>query len=378
MGWRDNLRRASFRGAAFFVEGASSEHGRRIELHEFPQRDTPYAEDLGRKARHFSIEAFVLGDDYMGRRDALVSACEAYGPGSLVHPYMGSKRVACTECRVSESASKEGRMARLSLTFVEAGGLIFPGFSLDTVAGVLGAVTAALAAVQAGFAGLFQVTGRPNFVADAADALLTRVATATGSAPMLAVTLPPITLAAQVVTAVQAMPATGSGRWHGVETGAGRLAGLFDFGADLPAVPETTASRRQQAANQAALCGLMRQAALIEAARAVAMTSFPSREQALAVRDDLANRLDAEMLRAADAIYSALCSLRVALVKDVTARAADLKRILHYRPAATLPALVVAHRLYLDATRANEIVTRNRVRHPGFLPGGLPLEVYSD
>jgi prophage DNA circulation protein len=45
------------------------------------------------------------------------------------------------------------------------------------------------------------------------------------------------------------------------------------------------------------------------------------------------------------------------------------------RFSATLPALVVAHRVYGDATRADEIVSRNRVRHPGFVPGGIALEV---
>ena len=51
----ENLRPASFRGVAFEVESHSESGGRRIELHEYPLRDTPYAEDLGKKAGKWQI-----------------------------------------------------------------------------------------------------------------------------------------------------------------------------------------------------------------------------------------------------------------------------------------------------------------------------------
>ncbi|PTS90230.1 hypothetical protein DBR17_01670, partial [Sphingomonas sp. HMWF008] len=50
-----------------------------------------------------------------------------------------------------------------------------------------------------------------------------------------------------------------------------------------------------------------------------------------------------------------------------------------YTPATTEPALVIAARLYADPAqaeiRAAEIVARNRVVHPGFVPGGVALQV---
>ena len=50
MPWRDRLLDASFRGAAFRVESHSAEAaGRRAAVHQYPGRDTPYAEDLGRR-----------------------------------------------------------------------------------------------------------------------------------------------------------------------------------------------------------------------------------------------------------------------------------------------------------------------------------------
>ena len=47
-------------------------------------------------------------------------------------------------------------------------------------------------------------------------------------------------------------------------------------------------------------------------------------------------------------------------------------------PQATAPALALAQQLYADALREPELVLRNRVRHPLFVPGAVPLEVLAD
>lgn len=44
----------------------------------------------------------------------------------------------------------------------------------------------------------------------------------------------------------------------------------------------------------------------------------------------------------------------------------------------TMPALLIAHRVYGDARRADDIVSRNRIAHPGFVSGGQVLEVLKD
>ena len=130
MSWRDDLRQGSFRGVAFGVVLSDTEFGRRNAQHEYPLRDTPYAEDLGRKQRQYTVEAYVVGDDYIAKRDQLIDACEQPGPGQLIHPYYGTKQVSVVSCRVSENAG-DGRMARLSITFAEAGERIFPAASAD-------------------------------------------------------------------------------------------------------------------------------------------------------------------------------------------------------------------------------------------------------
>ena len=121
MAWRDNLVPATFRGAGFQIDESESPiAGRRVQTHEYPGRDEPFIEDLGRRTKTYSFDAWVVGDDYADQRDRLIDACDAAGPGELVHPYLGSREAFCTACDLTER-TREGRMARFSLSFTEAG-----------------------------------------------------------------------------------------------------------------------------------------------------------------------------------------------------------------------------------------------------------------
>ena len=120
MSWRDALRTASFRGVPFHYLDTSLEGGRRAVLHEFPLRDTPSSEDLGCRAKRFSIRAYVDGDGYMAARDALQTALDAAGPGTLVHPYRGNISVQIDKYRLSE-LNERGRYAAFDIECFESG-----------------------------------------------------------------------------------------------------------------------------------------------------------------------------------------------------------------------------------------------------------------
>ena len=51
---------ARFRNARFHVDSAVRESGRRIVPHEYPKKDVPYAEDMGRRAREFTIRGYII------------------------------------------------------------------------------------------------------------------------------------------------------------------------------------------------------------------------------------------------------------------------------------------------------------------------------
>lgn len=125
MTWQDQLRPGSFRGAGFEATSHSSNFGRRVANNEYPFRDLPFTQDLGRKQRKFSITCFVVGTDYFPQRDALRRACEREGFGTLIHPWLGQIVVQCADCSITETA-KNGGMAVFNLSFSEPGNILFP------------------------------------------------------------------------------------------------------------------------------------------------------------------------------------------------------------------------------------------------------------
>jgi prophage DNA circulation protein len=122
----------SFRDAWFRLDSYETTVGRRADVRQYAMRNKPNAEDLGRKARSFNFSAYVLGFGWEQQRDALINACEADGPGTLVHPFHGTHRVICEICRVTESRAGGRRYAAFALEFTEAGGYDSPSYAIDT------------------------------------------------------------------------------------------------------------------------------------------------------------------------------------------------------------------------------------------------------
>lgn len=162
MSWMDNLQDASFRGVPFKVDQDEATLGRRVQVHEYPNRDKPWAEDLGRATRRFSVQAYLIGDDFFTQRNRLIEQIEKPGAGTLVHPYYGEMTVTVTdEVRVSHTRD-EGRMCRVSFTFVEAGELSFPTAGLATSVKLATSGTLLGEALGSVFAG-FSLDGLPDF-----------------------------------------------------------------------------------------------------------------------------------------------------------------------------------------------------------------------
>jgi hypothetical protein len=80
---------------------------------------------------------------------------------------------------------------------------------------------------------------------------------------------------------------------------------------------------------------------------------------------------DAEEI-AADAMdsmtYQALVRLHAAINNHLVKTALPLPRMVNYVFFEPLPSLVLAHRLYNDAGRADEIRNENKIVHPAFCP----------
>src|SRR5499427_9529636 len=90
--WRAKLMPANFDTFMFHCESGSRENGRRIVTHEFPKKDLPYSEDMGRRAIEFSVRGYIIQyvtdanalymRDYTNPRDALMDRLERGGSGT--------------------------------------------------------------------------------------------------------------------------------------------------------------------------------------------------------------------------------------------------------------------------------------------------------
>lgn len=130
--WRSALRQASYKGVPFGVFGGELTFGRRNAVHQYPQRDGVWVEDLGRNARLYHLSAFLVegsakygGGGVVGQRDRLIKAFETAGDGELVHPTLGRVKVSALEAHCLERWDA-GRFFEVTLTFVEAGERKYP------------------------------------------------------------------------------------------------------------------------------------------------------------------------------------------------------------------------------------------------------------
>ncbi|MGE3918314.1 MAG: DNA circularization protein [Hyphomicrobiaceae bacterium] len=165
--WLKTLRRASFRGVPFFVEHDDIKYGRRLKVHEFPNRDRPFVEDLGEKVIHISVTAYVASSNVLAEKSALVSACRRRGAGALVLPTEGSISVKSHTCTRQHNRDKLGLIA-FQLEFIEAGtefGTFTTGL-LERLVSVAG--EAAVQAIGLDFIASYNAIAEASWVIDAA------------------------------------------------------------------------------------------------------------------------------------------------------------------------------------------------------------------
>jgi len=375
----DGLRPASFRGVPFEARDAGREAGRRLVTHEYPERDEPWTDDsLGRKARRWTLQAFIVGDDAHVRKSALIAACEKGGAATLMHPTEGRQVVYCEACDVRESSDSLNEV-EFGLTFVEAGSVFTASTSPVAVAATLaselraafGALFVAHVAgmsvvrkVHRAFTGSvetrLQAIGALSGDPDAADALQT----AYNTWSLVDQDTAQLVTATQDVVESLSDPRT-------VATGFGDQ---FRTSQAALAAGGTTDVEDAILLGDAILDQWLYAAILSVAAEQAAAADYTAYDDAVAVRDDLATQL-AELAPAvtdADA-YGYLQDLLAALVDAITVEALDLPRLRTLPVVRPVPALALAYDLYgADPEgRAAEIMLRNKLADGNAAAGEL-------
>lgn len=414
----EQLLPASFRGVPFEVTSGSLRAGRRTVVHEYPQRDKPYVEDLGKATRQITIEAFVVGDDYIARGTALLAEIEKPGSGALIHPWLGEMTVTVTS--VSELKFDTG-LGTAYLTFVatEAGDLAFPATGADAQSAALEAADGLELSAVSKFVDSIDLSIVSEYIDSALSGALLDVLGVVGSAEIakaFGFATGVADLASKGLALISKDPkvfaqklagALGLSKWATTATAWSRVAKqLRNLASDEKLSSGTRAkieadrdrlplSDTQKAAmtNRAAVESLARQLLLAQVVGVSALigtskdTSAPgamataaaspfaeqepiqSYDDLIEVRNELLDVLDQELLMEVDdEMYQAIEQARTAVFEAVTERANAQSRLITVTPPDIMPAVVLAYDYHDDANRDREIALRNGIDHEGFCP----------
>ena len=394
MSWRESIQTASFRGVPFGVTRATDDLGRRTVRHDFPQRDDPYVEDMGRAARVISVTGFVLGADYMTRRDELQAALDQPGPGILVHPWYGSALVSLTSARMEHSATAGG-MSTFTLSFVRVGDAERderPIARPDPESQARGRADALADRLAALLDAAVRLDGVSSYVADQTRAALMDALDAAGDAlgVDLAASASWVTRVADDAAALANMIRAGTlgASLQGLFGALGEGRALtpqhfFAAAASLPApeVPlEAGITRATAASNAMAVTDAVRNFCATEGLRGAASALPPSRKEAQALRGEVVAAADAviaglPLTPAGDEAMSAVTDLRSSVLLALAAHAGAAPDIRVVTLARSLPSLSVVYAQNGSLRAEADLVARNGVEHPGFVPPARRLEV---
>lgn len=412
---------ASYRGVGFWVESDKEDYGRRVITHEYPMSDDPEHEDLGEKAQKFSVTGYVVGDFAIAQKEEVVAACRAEGPAILQLPAMQAIEARCLSLSVTRHKDEQSYF-KLHMEFVaEAEGVDFLPVSIfESLIG-----STLLEAVDA-LTFLFEETFRPTdvlpFVYDNAVSRIVYFASdmlsyvegidgATQTALTASITTDIIGLAQNAEALVRPGPtdppssrvittlgdifynvlaayapgdliaplkalasytyledvdARGRATYGGTGTltTVGLSGTLFDIANVAP-----SASKLADENNAAAFNGAVRSFALIALASALAAYTFPDRRSAVQARADLVELFNEQLERVTDEnVFDKLQTARNYAVKSITSNMANLASVVTVAAPTSLPVLYWAARLYGDPMRALELVDRNDVASPAFMP----------
>ncbi len=393
--WLETLWRTSYKGAAFFVETDTEGGGRRIVIHEFPMRDTPYLEDLGERYREFSLTAYVASDRADSDAAALMSVCATRGPGIVVLPGQGPVLVRCLEFNRKHEKDKLGYIAH-ELRFVREGF----GSALASVTSLINMVFIQAEAVATIAAAAFAATAlfkdQPDYVSETLVSG-TENALATFEAARTSVNVEPVANAKQrdvIQEAFTALPVAMAEEDAVAIEGIGltvmnvamalaenmdantAISIMGDIVTVTPLVeapdPLTTSIHRHSVAtNKNVSNTLLRIAALTAYCEAIVKVKLSDRPFAITLRANVSGFFD-EQLGALPSesyeVYYSLIKLRDATIDYLSRAILDLAPVVKVTASLGMPSLFWAWRLYADPTRSGELVARNRIEHPSFMP----------
>ena len=390
--WEKSLRDADYKGAAFKIESIGDSGGRRINVINYPERDDHEMEDMGISERTFSVSAYTIGPKAFKERDKLIKACESKGAGIFNHPTRGRIKARCLTWSSSYSDT-EAMICRVEMSLTQESEKIVAAVK-DPKISVFKAKLSLLEKIQNLFAKVYREGSRPISALDKAVKCLDNAIEVMHSVKQVA------RLNSEFNRKIGEL----RGRTYVMALNAqainNEIVDALDFGTNLEeefglAINAAQAFdvRREaekfmtlnplvpnEGKDEKAIRDLMRVVGAGMEAGALATIEFDSVDEAEEAMASFVTRLDSliESIDLDDETYQALCDLRARVFEAIDS-ASDT------RPFAVLSeetsernALELAFEMYGDPERAEEIIRRNKLIHPGFISAGAPVKLRSD
>lgn len=146
-----SAKKGKFRGVEFHHENGSIGGGRRIAVHEYPYRDGPYTEDMGRTARRYSISGYITQPDVRDKVRRLQNALEQFGAGPLYHAWLNRTIIVRCENFTIDDTKNDLMRVNFSASFVEKGEEAAPTILRNALSQLFGALDRFNDAVSSGY-----------------------------------------------------------------------------------------------------------------------------------------------------------------------------------------------------------------------------------
>ena len=399
------LRKASYNGVSFEVTSSNLKFGRRVVVHEYPQNDIPYGEDLGRATRIISVSAFIVGADYIACSKRLLEALEKplnSEPGTLVHPWLGSLKVYLSEKPQVNWNLSQG-ITTFSLTFVEAGQLNKPSTATSWGDKLRSKVDSFMEEALGNFnqtiADVENLTAKIDEIANGSiadvlgclsDSNVSKLFDLGDSIANLEATASNLLSLSPMSFGKELMSAIGLGQYvNSVRNWRECTKSLIDTIQKPGLTHSGNSSSSVDTANQA-VTTFARQVMLANAVGSASLISSSidsdtddeqdvttqSDIEIRQIRNELLNAIEQEMIIAeADDldVYESLEELYIDTYQTLTSEILKDGELVDVTLPTTTPLLVLAYDKYEDASRVDEIARRNQIINPLFACNSLIL-----
>jgi hypothetical protein len=150
-----DIQSASYKGVGFLCPKDKIEQGRNTVLHRWPDSNVQYAEDNGFTPPEYKLTIILADPNLLGKVAALRRVLNSPGPGTLKHPYVGSKQCSVKGPWSADRDDHDAGVWTAEVCFVETVGAIFPALISGIPAVVSGLAASTIASISSQFAGVF-------------------------------------------------------------------------------------------------------------------------------------------------------------------------------------------------------------------------------